>query len=77
MDFYLATADERKELNEKMEIETGIREKRNRRRNERKAGEESRGATGVFVKCLPPCITSLRCFGTDDIVWLGGGWPWG
>lgn len=21
----------------------------------------------------PPCITSLRCFGTDDIVGMGGG----
>lgn len=43
MDFYYDNADERKEGNEKTEIETRIGEKRNRRRNERKAEEERKG----------------------------------
>lgn len=37
-------------------------------RAQRAEGGERRGAAWV-----PPCITSLRCFGTDDIVRREGG----
>lgn len=66
-DFYLDAADERKWRNEKMEKGMG----------ERKQQEEREEGTGRKEGCYlrachgPPCITSLRCFSTDDIVRAG------
>lgn len=51
---------------EKMEMEDG--------RGDTGGGNRGR-KTGCYLSTRrgPPCITSLRCFGTDDIVGLGGG----
>lgn len=48
------------------------REARYSRRTERKAVG---GERGCYLRACrgPPCITSLRCFSTDDIAGLGGG----
>lgn len=44
--------------------------------SERGSGRKKSGGVGGAT-CVPvmalPCITSLRCFSTDDIVGLGGG----
>lgn len=45
--------------------------------SERGSGREKSGGMGGGATCEPvmalSCITSLRCFSTDDIVGLGGG----
>lgn len=68
-DFYLVAADERKERNEMME--RGIGEEKQQEEREEGTGRRK----GCYLSAChgPPCITSLRCFSTDDIVGLGGG----
>lgn len=46
-----------------------------RRNRKRKREEGTRRKKGSYLSVChgPPCITSLRCFSTDDIVGLGGG----
>lgn len=66
-DFYLDAADERKRRNEKYEDGE-------RRNDEEKRGRHWKKERECYLSAChgPPCITSLRCFGTDDIVGLGG-----
>lgn len=66
-DFYLVAADEHKDCNEVME--RGIGEEKQQEEREEGTGRKK----GCFLRVChgPPCITSPRCFSTDDIVGAG------